>query len=156
MVEFLGRPDGRSLHENYARCRALSFAGEEDFGIVPVEAQLFGRPVIAYGRGGALETAIGLPPGGNPESAIGILFHEQSPEALGEAIAAFEGAEASFCPHFIRAQPQRFSLERFKEEFTKFTSDRLAEFQGAAGARPEGRDRVGLFPRAARATGKRF
>jgi glycosyltransferase involved in cell wall biosynthesis len=111
MVEFLGRPDGRSLHESYARCRALLFADEEDFGIVPVEAHSFGRPVIAYGRGGALETVIGLPPGGNPEAATRIFFHKQSPGALGEAIAAFEAAGASFCPDFIRARTQRFNLE---------------------------------------------
>jgi glycosyltransferase involved in cell wall biosynthesis len=153
-VEFLGKLDEPSLCESYARCRALLFPAEEDFGIVPVEAQSFGRPVIAYGRGGALETVIGLPPGGNGESATGILFHEQSQEALGEAIAAFEAAEASFRPHFIRAQAQPFSVERFKEEFTKFTSDRLAEFQGAASAGREGQDRAGLFPRAARAMGE--
>jgi glycogen synthase len=57
---------------------------------VPVEAQSYGRPVIAYGRGGALETVIGLPLSGNSQVATGIFFHEQTPEALSEAITAFE------------------------------------------------------------------
>ena len=59
-IEFAGRLHENALRDCYARCRALLFPAEEDFGIVPVEAQSFGRPVIAYGRGGALETITGL------------------------------------------------------------------------------------------------
>jgi glycosyltransferase involved in cell wall biosynthesis len=139
-IEFLGRVDEASLHEAYARCRALLFPAEEDFGIVPVEAQSFGRPVIAYGRGGSLETVIGLPAGGDPEAATGIFFHQQNAESLGEAIVAFEKAESSFCSGFIRAHTQRFSRERFIEEFAKFTAVRVAEFQGESDGRPHRED----------------
>lgn len=135
-IKFLGRLDGQSLSESYARCRALLFAAEEDFGIVPVEAQSFGRPVIAYGCGGALETVIGLSPDVPAETASGIFFHEQSAEALAQSIVAFEQTEKSFCADFIRTHSQRFSTERFKEEFSYFTLSRLAEFQGSAGGRP--------------------
>ncbi len=128
-IEFLGKLDEKSLHECYAHCRAFLFPAEEDFGIVPVEAQSFGRPVIAYGRGGALETIAGLAAGGDPRAASGVFFHEQTAEALEEAIVAFEKTETSFDPEFIRANAQRFSTERFKEEFVNFTCDRLAEFQ---------------------------
>jgi glycosyltransferase involved in cell wall biosynthesis len=132
-IEFVGKLDENSLGECYARCRALLFPAEEDFGLVPVEVQSFGRPVIAYGRGGALETVIGLTPGGDPQVASGIFFHEQSAEALGGAIVAFEETEASFGPEFIRAHAQCFSLERFKKEFSEFVAGRLTEFHGALG-----------------------
>lgn len=130
-VEFLGKLDEQSLAENYGRCRALLFPAEEDFGIVPVEAQSYGRPVIAYGRGGALETVIGLTPGRNPEAASGIFFYEQSAEALADAIVAFESAESGFRPDRICAHTQRFSVDRFKREFTKFAVDKLAECRGS-------------------------
>jgi glycosyltransferase involved in cell wall biosynthesis len=136
-IEFLGKLGTGPLHEIYARCRALLFPAEEDFGIVPVEAQSFGRPVIAYGRGGALETVIGLRPGATAETATGIFFHEQTAEALGRVIAAFEKAESSFRPGFVRAHAQRFSKERFREEFTRFTASRLTEFQASAAKWPQ-------------------
>lgn len=134
-VEFLGKLDEKSLHDNYARCRALLFPTEEDFGIVPVEAQSFGRPVVAYGRGGVLETVAGLVPGGNTEAATGIFFQEQSVAALSEAIVAFEKIEGSLRPEFIRDQIQRFSVDRFKEEFAGFATERLDDFRAVADGR---------------------
>jgi glycosyltransferase involved in cell wall biosynthesis len=128
-IEFLGKLDENSLHECYARCRAFLFPAEEDFGIVPVEAQSFGRPVIAFGCGGALETVIGLGEGGNPKAASGIFFEEQTAESLCGAIVAFEKAETAFSPEFIRAHAQYFSSERFKQEFANFTLSRLGEFR---------------------------
>ena len=62
-VSFLGALSDDEVRKQYARCRALLFPGEEDFGIVPVEAQASGRPVIAFGKGGARETVIGADPG---------------------------------------------------------------------------------------------
>lgn len=144
-VEFLGKLDDVSLRECYAHCRAFLFPAEEDFGIAPVEAQSFGRPVIAYGRGGALETIIGPPDGGDARSATGIFFGEQTAESLAGAILRFEEIESSFKPDFIRANAQRFSLERFKEEFVKFVAGCLAEFQAESGGwlqRREARDLV--------------
>lgn len=96
------------LQHHYARCQALVFPGEEDFGIVPVEAMASGRPVIAYGRGGATETVI---PG-----LSGTLFHDQSVEAI---IAAVEGfRESEFNPAEIAAHASKFSRTRFIAEMT--------------------------------------
>ncbi|HET7101041.1 MAG TPA: glycosyltransferase [Terriglobia bacterium] len=131
-IEFAGKLDEPRLRECYARSRALLFPAEEDFGIVPVEAQSFGRPVIAYGRGGALETVIGFEEGGDPRAASGIFFDQQTAESLAAAIGRFEEIEREFSPEFIRAGAQRFSLERFKQEFMSFAAERLAEFQEEA------------------------
>jgi glycosyltransferase involved in cell wall biosynthesis len=128
-VKFLGRLSDEVLRESYARCRALLFPGEEDFGIVPVEAQSFGRPVIAYGRGGALETVIGLtqdnsPP---PELATGVFFGEQTPESLADAILRCESAETRFSSMFIRSSVERFDILRFRLEMYEFIGERIAE-----------------------------
>ena len=128
-VEFLGRLDESALHEIYARCRALLFPGEEDFGIVPVEAQSPGRPVIAYGRGGALETVIAdLSGSDDPASCTGVFFPDPNVDSLCDAIQRFERLESRFRPEFIRNSVERFSLERFKAEFATFVLDRMAEF----------------------------
>lgn len=130
-IEFVGRLDDQSLRESYARCRALLFPAEEDFGIVPVEAQSFGRPVIAFARGGALETAVGLSPGGGdePAEATGVFFDEQSPDAISQAMLRFETAESRFRPDVIRAQAEQFGIERFSADFTEFVRDKLEEFR---------------------------
>ena len=128
-IEFLGRLDESALHEIYARCRALLFPGEEDFGIVPVEAQSHGRPVIAYGRGGALETVTADLAGvDDPANCTGIFFPDATIDSLCDAIRGFERVESGFRPQFIRNSVQRFSLERFKEEFANFVLDKMGEF----------------------------
>jgi glycosyltransferase involved in cell wall biosynthesis len=133
-IQFLGSLPDEGVHENYARCRALLFPGEEDFGIVPVEAQSFGRPVIAYGRGGALETVRGefAEESDDPASSTGIFFREQSVASLVSAIQAFEQVESRFSPGFVRAQVARFGIERFKAEMARFVAEKLAEFSGPA------------------------
>jgi glycosyltransferase involved in cell wall biosynthesis len=136
-IEFLGRLDEKELRECYARCRAFLFPAEEDFGIVPVEAQSFGRPVIAFGRGGARETIVGLGEGGGPQAASGIFFEEQTAASLAEAITRFEEVEREFSPEFIWAHAQRFSLERFREEFMKFVAGRLVESRELPDGRPQ-------------------
>lgn len=138
-IEFLGKLDGNSLRETYAHCRALLFPGEEDFGIVPVEAQSHGRPVIAYGRGGALETVRGLPVDGerNETSPTGLFFHEPSVEALCNAIVRFEEMESSFHPESIRGAVKRFDTERFKLEFAEFAARKMRAF-GQPESGPEG------------------
>ncbi len=143
-IEFAGKLDEQRLRECYARCRAFLFPAEEDFGMVPVEAQSFGRPVIAYGRGGALETVIGLEEGGDPRTATGIFFDQQTAESLAGAIGRFEEMEREFSPEFIRAGAQRFSLERFKEEFMRFAAERLAEFQEESGGLTQRKETAGL------------
>ena len=107
-VEFLGRQSFDVLRSHYSRCRALVFPGEGDFGIVPVEAMTSGRPVIAYGRGGALETVV--------DGRTGIFFHEQTEEALMEAVERFEMVENSFRPEDIRSHALQFGSERFCRE----------------------------------------
>lgn len=114
-ITFLGRADFDVLRDHLARCRALIFPGEEDFGIVPVEAMASGRPVIAYDRGGARDTVV--------QGKTGLLFKEQTAEALMAAVQAFEAknlydvdvdavvahaaqfTEAAFCEGIIQLLP---------------------------------------------------
>ena len=117
-VEFKGRMPGDDVVELIANCRAFIFPGYEDFGITPLEAQAAGRPVIAFGRGGALDTVI--------EGETGLFFHEQSVEALMAAIEQFE--TMSFDPALARANAERFSVERFKRELGDFVAERWEEF----------------------------
>ena len=93
-IRFLGRVDDDRLRQYLACCRALIFPGEEDFGIVPVEAMASGRPVIAYGRGGVLDSVI--------DGETGLLFHDQSVDALVDAVERFEASGLE------QADPQRF------------------------------------------------
>jgi glycosyltransferase involved in cell wall biosynthesis len=102
-VTVLGPAPFAELRHHYARCRALIFPGEEDFGIVPVEAMASGRPVIAFGRGGATETVV---PG-----VSGLLFEEQSIDALVDAVEGFR--DDDFEPDAIVAHARRFSREIF-------------------------------------------
>ncbi len=104
-VTVLGPRPFADLRYYYARCRALVFPGEEDFGIVPVEAMASGRPVIAFGRGGATETVT--------PNISGVLFPEQTVEALIESIRAC--AATDFDSARIVAQAQQFSRARFIE-----------------------------------------
>ena len=130
-VRFLGHLPDPELREHYARCRALLFPGEEDFGIVPVEAQSFGRPVIAFGRGGALETVVGGFPTDPvaPEASTGVLFAKQSAESLAAAIRFFESNESRFSPTLIRHHAERFEVSRFKAEMRAFIGARMLEFR---------------------------
>ncbi len=105
-VRFLGWLPAEPLREYYRRCRALLFPGEEDFGIVPVEAQATGAPVIGLGRGGLLETVR------SPES--GVFFAEPTAEALAAAILRFE--QMSFDASAIRNGVLRFGPDRFERE----------------------------------------
>jgi glycosyltransferase involved in cell wall biosynthesis len=112
-VHFLGwQPDG-VVREHLRRCRALLFPGEEDFGIVPLEAQACGTPVIAFGRGGATETVV--PPGGR-RPPTGVWFAEQTAECLADALVAFESGVRDFSPAAARRWAQRFDQRRFADE----------------------------------------
>jgi len=129
-VKFLGWQPDEVLRKHYASCRALIFPGEEDFGIVPLGVQACGRPVIAYGRGGALETVVDLAASGTVGSATGVLFHEPTPESLREAIGRFERSEGAFRPEAMRGNALRFSRERCKAAFRDHL---LAPQNGAEG-----------------------
>ena len=112
-VEILGRQSLEKMREYFASARALIFAGKEDFGIVPVEAQASGTPVIAFGEGGAAETVRGQR---NSPNATGVFFDEQSVSSLVEAIEYFEAHQDSFEPTNCRENALRFSNSRFREE----------------------------------------
>jgi len=119
-VRFLGRVSDDALARLYARCRALVYPQDEDFGIVAVEAQACGRPVIALGRGGAADTVRPLG-GSGPGAATGVFFREQTPEALVEAVRRFEAAEpaGAFVPAAIRAHAEGFGPARFRRELRR-------------------------------------
>jgi glycosyltransferase involved in cell wall biosynthesis len=116
-VRFLGRVTDRELAALYARCRALLYPQEEDFGIVAVEGQAAGRPVIALGRGGATESVLPLDSDedGGP---TGLFFEDQTPRGVREAVLRFLDAEARFDPIQIRKNAERFSTDRFRLEIT--------------------------------------
>jgi len=102
-----------------ARCRAFVFPGEEDFGIAPVEAMAAGRPVIAYGAGGALDTVI--------EGESGTFFREPNPDALIEAVRRLE--RYRFDPDHLRTHAQRFGIARFEREL-RATLDKALQLAG--------------------------
>jgi glycosyltransferase involved in cell wall biosynthesis len=105
------------------RARAFVFAAEEDFGIVAVEAQACGTPVIAFGRGGNLETVRAS----GDQAASGVLFPEQSVDALCAAVQAFD-AGPPIDPAACRAQAERFATPRFREAFARIVMQRWNEF----------------------------
>jgi glycosyltransferase involved in cell wall biosynthesis len=120
-VEFLGWRSDREVAGLFARCRAVLFPAVEDYGIVPLEAAAAGRPTIALGRGGALETMIGLDDPERPPTAV--FFGEQTVEAVVAAMRTFEAAEGRFDAKALRKRAEMFDRARFK--------DRLSEYIGA-------------------------
>ena len=116
-IEFIIYPDNQTVEQLYMDCRALIFPGEEDFGIVPLEAQACGKPVIAYAKGGALETVIGV--NTNNTSATGVFFEEQTVPALQEAIEHFEDIEDQIKPENCRQNAERFDVSRYKRQMAQ-------------------------------------
>ena len=132
-IHFLGALSDADLREEYAHCRALLFPGEEDFGMVPVEALSFGRPVIAYGCGGVTETVYGFYADApiHPGDHSGVFFREQSVESLIQALEEFERAERHFSRASIKQQAERFSPQRFQTSLSLFLAEKWEEFQHA-------------------------
>lgn len=120
-VVFVGRVPDEELPELFARCRAYVLPGIEDFGIAPVQAQAAGRPVIAYGAGGALDTVV--------EGVTGTFFREPTPEALAAAVQRFD--PDSVDPQACVRNAARFDVEVFKERLLRFLSDVLARRHGS-------------------------
>jgi glycosyltransferase involved in cell wall biosynthesis len=112
-IEFLGRVSDDQLRSLYANCRAFLFSADEDFGITPVEAQSYGRPVIAYGHGGALETL--LVGDHEPGADTGVFFPHQTPDSAVDGILRFESREGSFIPEVIRSRSRMFDTSVFVE-----------------------------------------
>ena len=110
-VKLLGGQPFDVIRDHYARCRALVFPGIEDFGIVPVEAMASGKPVIAFGYGGATETVV--------EGLSGLFFREQT---VGALVRHFETIEHKFDRRLIRAHAERFSCSAFQQRFESFVA----------------------------------
>ena len=115
-IRFLGRVSDAERKRLLSRCKAFLWPGEEDFGIAPLEANASGRPVIAYGGGGALETVI--------DGQTGALFHEQSVEALVEAVQALDPSR--YDPLALRRHAERFDTAHFREQLERLIGARLA------------------------------
>jgi glycosyltransferase involved in cell wall biosynthesis len=120
-VEFTGWRSDPEISEYYAACRALLFPGEEDFGIVPVEAIATGKPVVAYGRGGALETVLT-----GPSLRTGVLFREQTVESLIRGM--LEVREREFDRRKMREFALGFDSSVYKRKMKEFISSRWEEF----------------------------
>jgi glycosyltransferase involved in cell wall biosynthesis len=119
-IELLGYQPFSQLREYMQKAKAFVFAAEEDFGIIPVEAQACGTPVIAYGKGGSLETVSA------PDT--GIFFYTQSAQAIADAVKDFETREVSFDPYKIRKHAEKFSSARFEEEIEQYITDKYNSF----------------------------
>ena len=116
-IDFLGSVHDEQLTEIYAKCRAFIFPQEEDFGITAVEAQMAGRPVIAFKAGGALESII--------DGKTGIFFDKQDEDSLAEAIVRF--TDMKFDSEEIKTHAQKFSKEEFKKKMKEFIENKLKE-----------------------------
>lgn len=138
-IDFLGWQPDPVLVECYAKCKAFIFPGEEDFGITPLESQACGRPVIAYGKGGVLETVIPVEhsteskrqPDVNNQPPTGLFFYEQTPEALIEAVRKFERVFHVFNKEKIREHALRFDRSIFKKRIKGFIEDKYFKFRGS-------------------------
>jgi glycosyltransferase involved in cell wall biosynthesis len=118
-VQLLGYQPFNVLREHMQKAKAFVFAAEEDFGIVPLEAQACGTPVIAFGKGGSLETVIG--------GKTGLFFSEQSVKSLIEAVKSFESM--SFDARVIRSHAELFSADRFRHELRTLIDTEWVKFK---------------------------
>jgi glycosyltransferase involved in cell wall biosynthesis len=119
-IELPGYQSRESLRDLLQKARAFVFAAEEDFGLMPVEAQACGTPVIAFGRGGAAETVI--------EGKTGTFFNAQEEGSLIEAVERFEEIEDGFDHALIRQNALRFSREEFQRKYREFVDDKIKSF----------------------------
>lgn len=111
-IQILGKQPFDVIKSYYSSCKALIFPGIEDFGMVPIEAMASGRPVIAYRKGGALETVI--------DGVTGLFFDEQTEQSINNTIERFESMDTSFCPATIRKHSMQFDKKYFTCKIKKF------------------------------------
>lgn len=116
-VQFLGRLSDADVAREYARCRALVFPGEEDFGLTPIEAMASGRPVVAFGAGGALETVV--------DGQTGLFFREQTVDSLAVTLQAIRSL--AVLPEALQAHAQRFDLSVFRDQMRRFLDAALED-----------------------------
>ena len=119
-VNVMGYQPFAVLKEKMQKAKAFVFAADEDFGMIPIEAQSCGTPVIAYGRGGSLETV--------KDGVTGLFFYKQTADAIIDAVERFENLEEPFDPKKIRNHAETFSEERFKKEIKEFVELKYNEF----------------------------
>lgn len=124
-VTLLGYQPFSELKRQMQQAKAFVFAAEEDFGITPVEAQACGTPVIAYGKGGSIETVVDSI---DPNRATGIWFAEQSADSIIDAVERFEARTTPISAQVCRLHAERFSIERFRDEFACYVSERWDQF----------------------------
>jgi len=124
-MKLMGWQPFEVLKDHMQRAKAFVFAAEEDFGITPLEAQACGTPVIAFGKGGALETIRGL----DAESPTGVFFPEQTLEAIVRAVHVFEQEGGRISASACRENVLRFSPERFRMEFGNYAEDCRRDFE---------------------------
>ena len=120
-IELMGFLEKKKLVDYMQRAKAFVFAAEEDFGITPVEAQACGTPVIAFRKGGCMETII--------EHKTGLFFNDQHKDSIIDAVKKFENIAHIFDPSEIRKNAERFSNERFRHSFSLFVEEKYAEFR---------------------------
>ncbi|MDR3477420.1 MAG: glycosyltransferase family 4 protein [Gammaproteobacteria bacterium] len=125
-VEILGFQPTEILKHYLQRAKALIFAAEEDFGIVPLEAQACGTPVIAFGKGGALETITGF---GQPDPT-GLFFPEQTVESICQAVALFEANVSAFTVENCVKNARSYTSQIFREKIKKFVQEKCDSVQG--------------------------
>lgn len=125
-IEILGYQPFSVLKKNMQLAKAFVFAAEEDFGITPVEAQACGTPVIAFGKGGALETVRSC-----CADPTGVFFQEQTVVSLSDAVKQFEARQHEFSASACRRNVEQFSIERFKTQFQGYVEQRWNEFEHA-------------------------
>lgn len=128
-ISFTGRISDGDVRSYLQRCRALLFCAQEDFGIIPVEVQACGRPVIAYGSGGALETVV--------DGRTGVFFGKQDTDSLVDALGRFEKleAEGAFDAASIASHAAGFSEERFRSQMAGVIEESITAVKKAGGAR---------------------
>jgi glycosyltransferase involved in cell wall biosynthesis len=129
-VRLLGSVDDARRDQLLSSAKAFVFAAEEDFGIAPLEAQALGTPVIAFGRGGSVETIRGL----DAAAPTGVLFAEQTVASIEAAVAQFEASAPRITAAACRANAERFSRQTFNERFPAYVADALAQHRARSAA----------------------
>ena len=126
-IVILGYQPNNIMQEHMKNAKAFVFAAEEDFGITPVEAQACGTPVIAFGKGGVLETINSI----ENIKPTGLFFEKQNPECIVESVKKFESMQDVFEPIECRRNAEKFSEERFRNEINAYVRDKWALFNNS-------------------------
>lgn len=123
-IQILGRQPFDTVQQHLSKARALVFPGVEDFGIVPLEAMASGTPVVAFGKGGALETVVDSD---DPDFSTGVFFYQQTSEALNEALDRLENRAEPIQAATCRRRAEAFAEDRFRAEFSAFVDRCLSQ-----------------------------